>query len=253
MRFLITGLACIIFAVLPIRPAPAQTLHFVTEPFQPFNYDKDGKAAGAMVEVVQSTCVKIGVTCKIEVMPWRRALLLSQEGDADGVFSVLRLPEREEKFHITIPIIESAYVLFALTASNFVYRDPSDLAGHTIGVYGPSGTSITLNALMTGVRNAKVIVETDNTDALRLLSGGGYGENGLVMINRDVANYIEKKTGIENLREVVEIKKIQYCIAFSKKVVNEKMFLRFEDALKAQMKDGTVKTILDKYKLKQAN
>jgi len=231
----------------------AETLRFVTESFPPFNYQEEGAASGPMVKIVQSVCGQMKVECKIELLPWRRALLSVEQGEADGIFSLLKVPERARIFHFSTPVIETAYAIYAREGSKFVYRNNQDLAGHTIGVYGPSGTSITLDDLLKSVQGVKTVMEIDNISVLRLLSTGGYGGDGLIFANRDVADFLMRRAGIKNLRKVVDARKIQYSIAFSKVSVSQDLFKRFDDTLNAQIKNGTIKVILEKYDLKPAS
>ena len=253
MQFLLARFAFLVFAALPFLDARAQTLYFVTEDLPPFNYQEGGIAAGPMAAIVQSVCGQMKVTCKIDLLPWRRSILLAEQGKADAVFSIRNSPERAKIFYFSTPVVETAYALYARDSSKFVFHDNQDLKGHTIGVYGPSGTSITLDEQLKSVHGTKTVTEIDNISVLRLLSTGGYGDDGLVFINRDVADFMIQKTGIKNLRKVIDVKKMQYCIAFSKTSITERLFRRFDDTLNLQMRDGTVKAILDKYKLKQAD
>lgn len=123
------------------------TLHFATESLPPFNYEENGAPAGPMLEIIQAACNIAQLTCTAEIMPWRRAIALAENGRVDGVFSILLTESREKKFFLSDPIIRTSYSFFALKASAWEYRTPSDLNGMTIGVYGPSGTSETLQEI----------------------------------------------------------------------------------------------------------
>jgi polar amino acid transport system substrate-binding protein len=247
-------IAVIVLSVLYAQ-ADATNLYFVTESFAPFTYEEGGKAAGPFVAVIQSVCANIKAECRFEVFPWRRALMLAKNGEADGIFTMLNYPERAQEFNLSVPIAESSYALYALQENKFIYKNEQDLAGHTIGVYGPSGTSITLENMVRKIHGANIVLEIDNARALRLLSAGAYGGDGLAMVNHDVAHFIFQNKNITNLREVANVGKAQYCIGFSKKTENpkyRKQFEQFNDELKAQISSGMVKAILDKYGMKLA-
>jgi polar amino acid transport system substrate-binding protein len=254
MHTLSRVITVIVFLTFCMR-ASATDLYFVTESFAPFTYEEDGRAAGPFADVVRFVCANIKADCKIDVFPWRRALLLAKSGEADAIFTLLVTPERAHEFNLSAPIIESSYALYALQESKFIYKHEQDLAGHTIGVYGPSGTSITLEKMVSNIHGVNVVSEIDNARALRLLSIGAYGGEGLVMINHDVARFILQKQNIKNLREAANIGKAQYCIGFAKKTENakyRKQFDQFNDELKVQISSGAVKAILDKYGMKAA-
>src|SRR5262245_53513286 len=120
--------------------ATAEPLLFVTEPFPPFNFEDHGKASGAVPEIVSAVCERIGAECRISVMPWRRALLMAEKGEAYGIFCLSKIPERDAKFYLGSPVVSSAYFLFVRSSNKLVYKSPADLVGYTIGAYGPSGT-----------------------------------------------------------------------------------------------------------------
>lgn len=228
----------------------AESLHFVAEPFPPFNYIENGEAAGPTVKIVRDVCAHIKIECTFEILPWRRAMLLAEQGKANGIFAIINTPERAKVFYFSEPIVETAYSLYALDSSKFAYHTDSDLAGHTIGVYGPSGTSITLEEMAKSASGAKITMEVDTSTALRVLSSGGYGDEGLILSNRDVTDLAIKAASIKNLRKVADARKIFYCIAFGKKSIDAQLFKRFDDALDKMLKDGTVKAILEKSNLK---
>lgn len=242
--------AMILLAMTSWSLYAAESLHFVSEPFPPFNYLENGEPSGPTVKIVREVCARIKVECTFEILPWRRAMLLAEQGKANGIFSIINTPEREKIFYFSEPMVETAYSLYSLDTSKFTYRNDSDLAGHTIGVYGPSGTSITLEEMVKSASNARIAIEVDTTTALRVLSSGGYGDDGLILSNRDVTDLAIKTANIKHLRKVADARKIFYCIAFGKKSIDAQLFKRFDDALDRMLKDGTAKAILEKNNLK---
>jgi polar amino acid transport system substrate-binding protein len=88
-----------IFALLPCGGQTATNdLHFVTEEFPPFSYSRGNNAAGALPDVVNQVCRKLDYHCSIEVLSWRRALQLAEDGEVDGIFSVIQSPARHQAF-----------------------------------------------------------------------------------------------------------------------------------------------------------
>ena len=89
----------------------ADELRFVTEDFPPFTYASatatEDRAAGPFVEIVEAVCARMGVDCPVQLLPWRRALALAEMGEVDGIFTVIRSPERERAFHLTRMLVTS--------------------------------------------------------------------------------------------------------------------------------------------------
>ncbi|MBK7000281.1 MAG: transporter substrate-binding domain-containing protein [Rhodoferax sp.] len=164
----------------------ADTLHFATESFPPFNYEENGAPAGPMLEIILAACNIAQITCTAEIMPWRRALALGENGHVDGIFSILLTGNREKKFFLSDPIIRTTYSFFALKSAAWEYKTPSDLNGMTIAVYGPSGTSETLNEIVGNAQDVRVVLEVTNFDVFKTLALGVYGAKSAILANRDV-------------------------------------------------------------------
>ncbi|CAM3703344.1 substrate-binding periplasmic protein [Roseateles saccharophilus] len=214
------GLACM--AGLLALPAWAQTpMRFVTEPFPPYTFAIDGRPAGPMVEVLQAACARLAWSCSIEVLPWRRALNMAQRGEVEGIFTVVDSPERRQYFHVSPPVIEGRYVLFARLGSSYQYAgDPQTLAGRVIGAYGPSATALTLEQLIEGVPRARSEVEPDNRTVVRKLAAGRYGEDGLALANEAVAQHLMREDGVRNLQPAGLVKAFGYSFGLTRQSVD---------------------------------
>lgn len=231
----------------------AGDLLFVTEPFPPYNYLEAGRAAGPMPEIVRAACERMAVQCTIEVMPWRRALQLAEQGKADGAFSLVRIPEREASFYLGPAVADVTYTLFAQKKSSLRYQQAADLNGYTLAAYGPSGTLRTLQELQASGGKFDIIQEVDNATVLRKLAAGRYGERGAVLINRDVAYWLIREEGLDNLKEVGDLRRLAYHIGLSRQRVSEPTANRFNQALLALGRDGRLRAILKKHGLRPAD
>lgn len=237
----------------------ATELHFVTEDFPPFTYalgepsstDEATRAAGPLAEIVQAVCTRLQYRCRIDIHPWRRALALAERGEADGIFTVVRSPRRETFLRITRMLVTSRYSVFARDG-HYVFSQPKDLAGRTVGVYGPSGTSYVLSERLRQVGGVQVQMVPDNRQLLRMLASGRFGEEGLAVINQDVAWHLIEDEGLGGLREAGQLEPVSYGIGLSRKSIGPAQFQLFEQALDALILDGTVPTILRRHQLEPA-
>lgn len=236
----------------------ANDLRFVTEEFFPFSYSVPdpvtggSRAGGPLVEVVQLVCQRTGYRCSVEIHPWRRSLTLAEQGAVDGIFTVVRSPQRRQAFRLTPMLVRSQYGLFSQRNSSFHYQRPADLRGRTIGVYGPSGTSYALSQHLMNVPDARVHLGTDNIQLLRMLDSGRFGKEGLVAMNQDVARNLIFTEQLGNVRQAGELEPVTYGIGFSRKAVSKAEFETFRNALQAAMDDGSIGKILDLYGLEAA-
>ncbi|MBA1261915.1 amino acid ABC transporter substrate-binding protein [Pseudomonas stutzeri] len=246
--------------MLAAVPVMAEQWTFVTEDFPPFTHPAEDVgslevgvlAGGPLVEIVQSACARLDRECPIMLHPWQRALRMAEQGEADGIFTVIRSPDRERAFHISRMLVMSRYSVFARDDSNFIFSDPDDLMGRTVGVYGPSGTSWVLSEHLKSIADVRIHLTLNNRRLLNMLQSGRFGKEGLAVVNQDVAWHLIEDEQLDGLREAGELAVVHYGIGLSRKRISEEQFQAFEQALDAAIADGTVPRILRRYQLEAA-
>lgn len=211
------------------------------------------KAAGPLAELVALACQRLGHHCRVQVLPWRRALELAESGKAEGIFAVLDIPQRQRYLHVSRMLVAARYSFFTLPTHSFDYRQPADLKGMHVGVYGPSGTSMALEVLLAKAGGGVVLeMETDNQRVLRKLVAGRYDERGVVLMNHDVARYLQRDLGLPALRDAGTVQAIAYGIGLSRARVSEADFQAFNNVLGQLQRDGTLAEILRRHQLQAA-
>ncbi len=249
-HFMITALLGA--AMLPAVQAQT-TMTFVMEPYPPFVVTDNGASGGPLADVVRAVCARLQVKCKFKSLPWRRAFVMTEKGEVDGILLLVYTTEREKNFYFTEPIVQSTYALFARQATPLNYSSPKDLTGYTIAAYGPSGTSIAAEEVAKHVAGLRMEIEVDNQAVLRKLDAGRYPEPAAAVINRDVGLLMMAQQEITNVKVVADIKRVDYSIGLSRKKVAPELALRFNQAVHELIKKGTVKAIAEKYGLRSAN
>lgn len=237
-----------------LQGAGAQTpMRFVTEPFPPYTFATDGRAAGPMVDVLQAACARLAWRCDVEVLPWRRALGMAQRGEVEGIFTVVDSPERRQYFHVSPPVIEARYVLFARVGSGLQYGgDPQTLAGRVIGAYGPSATALTLEQLIDGVPRTHSEIEPDNRTVLRKLAAGRYGEDGLALANEAVALHLMREDGLRNLQPAGLVKAFGYSFGLARQNIELSQAQALAKTLHELCRSGRTAELLKGYGLPAA-
>ena len=80
----------------------------------PTAYMENGKPSGILVDVVTEAFKRTGHQFEIQLMPWARCLAETRSGRVDGIFSVFKLPERNEFLtYANVPIITQVLAFFA--------------------------------------------------------------------------------------------------------------------------------------------
>jgi len=94
-------------------PATAE-LVLITEEFPPFNYTREGMLTGATTQVVREIARRLGISDKIEVMPWARGYKrLLNEPDV-VLFTTARTTARDPLFHWVGPLYQTRLGFYAL-------------------------------------------------------------------------------------------------------------------------------------------
>jgi len=99
-----SGLILFVSLLFSLPCSAANSLSLLTEESPPFNFIQKGQLTGVATQVVQEITRRLGITSKIELVPWARGYeRLSTEPNI-VLFSTARTPERESLFHWVGPI-----------------------------------------------------------------------------------------------------------------------------------------------------
>ena len=128
-------------AAAPILAAPAtaraqspEQLTYVTEEYYPFNYSEGDQVVGLSVEVLRMAWKQLGVAEQpIEIMPWARAIELTEHQPGTVLFGMARTPRRESRFRWAGPIVSVRFVLIAKKERQLGITGLDRLGGYCIG------------------------------------------------------------------------------------------------------------------------
>ena len=245
----------IVPAALALAPglAAAETMTFLMQAFPPMIQNDNGVARGPMPEMMHKFCAAMNVRCILAFKPWRRALQAGELGEVDGLLGLVRLPEREDKFYLSPPLIQGSYAVFARRREAARYRSTADLAGHTIGVYVPSGTELVAQRAAKAAQPPAVLIrEISNETALKKLRGGRYGEHGVAIVNRDLGNATLELLGIQDVVPTIDLEKAEYVLGLSKQKFTPEQADKMYAILQQLIRSGALKGIAESYGMKAA-
>lgn len=98
-------------SLAPLSAPLAETLHFVTEEYAPFNYTKDGKITGIAVDQVEAIARAAGIDYTMEIMPWARAFAMAESQAKTCVFTTGYNRDRADRFLWVNPLLKDEMVL----------------------------------------------------------------------------------------------------------------------------------------------
>ncbi len=135
---------------------------YMTEYYAPFNYEQGGELYGVSVDILRSLFEKFGINpdnITIQMSDWAEAYQQTLDEANTMLFSMVRIPERENLFKWVGPIAPQKQILVTRKSSGVVIENDADMANYTIGVIeGYSDIQVLLDA---GVPQNKLIEYPD--------------------------------------------------------------------------------------------
>ncbi|GBC61707.1 amino acid ABC transporter substrate-binding pro tein [Desulfonema ishimotonii] len=187
--------------------ALAEPMVFVTGGMSPpYIYEHNGKIMGTDVNVLAAFCRQNDISAEFRSFPWKRALHMVRQGEAAGILSLFRTPERGTfLYYPSVPINSVKIVLIGRKSDHFTIRSLADLTGKSVGVidgyhYGPEFDSLeglnktyckTKKEMITMLDRGRVNVITDSLDGFRFMcKAHGFDANRFEVLYRITENPI---------------------------------------------------------------
>lgn len=147
-------------------------LNYFTEEFAPFNYEKDGAAAGISVEILNAIFHNAGINHKADVkfVPLSDGLARTKTNSSTVFFSVAQTAERDPYYKWVGPFTKGRFVVYAASDSNITAASADDLNKYRIGTV--NGT-IEYDLLVDQkVEAQKIVVASTPAELLEMLKEG---------------------------------------------------------------------------------
>ena len=189
---------------------------YLTEEFPPLNYQEDGELKGVAVDLLDAVFsrLNIGLTrADIRLVPWPGAYQAGLANNTTVVFSMARVPEREELFRWAGPFVKGDIVLFGPRSRNITIATPADLKNYRIGAI--ANTSSIPLLLAQGVDDEQLVLGESATVLIEQLERGeldlwSTGElSGRYLINKHAARP-------DDIESVYTLHTNEYYFAFSR-------------------------------------
>ncbi|MEH6473973.1 MAG: transporter substrate-binding domain-containing protein [Halopseudomonas sp.] len=234
----------LVFSLLCSNASYAENLKFVAFQYPPLVYQENGEVIGVATELVRAVFKQIGVPIEIEILPWARSLQYLQSGQADGVFTIFKNPQRQTfLLYPDEPLIEQTISLYTAQDRPINYSDKlSDLAPYRIGLTRAVSYGERFDAAI-GSSLTKLTVVNDEQTKFMLLAKGRVD---VVVSSVGIAEfYLEKLQLQHQIRRIpTEIQRVPSFLAFAKTAANQMQLERFEQALKQLKQSGRYDQII---------
>lgn len=130
-------IACFILLIAQVSLTQASTppLRIVTHPLPPYVYLEGKAPAGVDYEIASEVFKRLGITVEWEFLPWRRCLMMVQQGEADAVMDIFRTSAREHWLvYATEALSQVDLVLYQASERPIPLSSLRDLKGMRVGV-----------------------------------------------------------------------------------------------------------------------
>lgn len=118
MKYLLLFLG---FLLIPTLSFAEPFLHVLTEDWRPYNYEDKGQIKGQSTEIVVKVLDRAGVDYKITLFPWSRAYRIAQQKENVLIYTIVRMPLRENMFIWSRPLAKKD------VSSLFKLKDREDI------------------------------------------------------------------------------------------------------------------------------
>lgn len=130
----IFGKFCCFVLLISCTSVHSESIRIVTEDYPPYNYLDNGELKGLSVEVIRAVMERTQIEYTIEVMPWARAMITTENSKNVFVFSMRKIESRENRFIWIGSICSSPHSIFSLQNRQDIKIDSiDDLKSYRIG------------------------------------------------------------------------------------------------------------------------
>lgn len=226
-----------------------KVLMLATDNYIPYSFEENEEVRGIGVELVREGLRRLGYTAELSVLPWTRALQMTQDGDVDGIFCAFYSEDRAVYLqYLKEPLAYEAQMLYALPGNNIAFDGTvASLKPYRIGIlqdyyYG--------EAFEAAVEAGELQVErvTDIPTNIHKLQEGRID---VMVDHRYSMRYYLKRLGVTE--EITELpvpfrEPAPLYLAFTKKrFIDPSLIEALDQALRDMKKDGTYEEIVDAY------
>lgn len=120
---------------LAANAAPRPRLYIATENSPPSVMLDQGRLVGFTTEKIRGIMERVGIDYQIEILPFKRAFLLTRTRGDVCTYSLTRIPEREALFKWVGPTHKSDWTLFGQAGRDYGIASLEDARKYRIGAY----------------------------------------------------------------------------------------------------------------------
>lgn len=245
------GIAALLGLVLVstglVSPVHAAPYRFVSLDYPPYEYVENGEIKGIAVEILEETFRLMDKELKIEIYPWARSIEMFKDGEADGIFTFFKTPEREKfTFYSREVVLHQKMSLWVRRDSTILFDgNLANLRDYRVGIVRKTSYGSKVDAAIKA-RQLNIYESYTIDDCLNLLLNHRID----VWVSNDFGAVFElRQHGVSERVKMLgpPIEVIPTYIGFSKRKNLVKLRNEFDRAFRALRESGKYEEILRRY------
>jgi len=246
------GVLIVVLLFPVIAAGETGKIRITCDPWAPWMEGKQGEkpTGGVFIQITEALFSRINIEYGITIFPFKRCLRQMQTGERDIMLMVSKTPERETFMAFSDVVLSDPYYLYysSKRISSFEWGAWDDLKNLRIGVVSGFNYGNDFKAAVHAYRITLDGVTSDLQNIKKLVAG----RFDFVILNKTNADallweYPEFKKDVKMSGKVLH--EAQYRFGFSKKSPSLSLIPAINDTIMALKNDGTMKIILQKYKV----
>ena len=219
---------------------PAAPLVLLTEDYAPYAWAKpDGRVQGISAEIVSELMRRGGVGfAPPRLLPWARAIAVTERTPHTCVFSAARTADREKSFKWIGPIGRLEWVFFARASDQIAIDTIEQARPYTIGTYVSNATV----PLLQQYRLKIEVASSDRANPVKLK----LGRIDLWAVGRTPGIHLLRGLNIEGIEPVFKFAEADLFLACNPNMSDIEV-LRLNRLLREMFADNTVRAIYTRY------
>ncbi len=235
--------------------AGAATLTLVTLESPPAEFTLDGKSTGRNVEIARECLKKMGFSSIVTIIPWKRALIMVENGMADAIIDAAYNTKRADYlYYPDQEIYIEEWYAFKRKGDQITFdKDLTNVGGYTLGITRGFEYGGLIQEAINNRRFKKLQEVANNEMNINKLIVKRF--DAFVGVKLTILN-LSRKMGFAEDIEMVPmtgtkkpylLSSSKTYVAFSKQTMTKDMVKKFSTTLKEMKVDGTIKRIEKKY------
>jgi polar amino acid transport system substrate-binding protein len=176
-----------IFLFFQISSVSAQTLRAYTEDWPPYSFIQDNEVTGISTDILRAACAGAKIQCEFQLVPWTRAYKTVQETPNTLIYSIARVPTREQHFVWVGPILPRTTWIYVRKEVAEKIHSIKDVSKFRVGLIRAEASVNEL--VLAGVPESAIRIFNSNTDVMRTVKSGNLD----VLVNTEIGMAMNQK------------------------------------------------------------